>query len=221
MNSNLLTAIISGGSALIGAVIGGLTAARATRQATAHATEHSLRLEQQKQGAVVHGVVLGIRAEISTCWDFYQQQFGTTIEALPDGEPFDYIYGLYQSYFHVYESNASLFGQIPDDDLRQAIVTTYLRTYGLIDTHLYNNELIRRRDALEALGDQTGNANLNVQINAAYANLRKNATAVKENYLEMKRLVPDLLKRIDKFVSRPQQSESKNNWTGTMSDAVE
>ena len=201
MNSNLLTAIISGGSALIGAIIGGLIAARATRQATVHATEHSLRLEQQKQNAVIEGVVLGLRAEISTSWDFYLNQFGDSVEALRDGEAFDRIYGLYQSYFTVYESNASLLGQIPDDTLRQAIVATYGKARALIDTHLHNNELIRRRDTLEALRDQTGNANLDAQIDAASVNLRSNGKAVKENYLEMKRRVPDLTARIDKFVS--------------------
>lgn len=208
MNSNLLTAIISGGSALIGAVIGGLIAARATRQATVHANEHALRLEQQKQEAVIQGVVLGIRAEIFTSWDSYLKQFGDVIHELPHGEAFDYIYALYQSYFTVYESNASLPGQIPDDDLRQAIVKIYANARALVDTHLHNNELVRRRDALETLRDQTGNANLDAQISAAFANLRGNAKAVKDNYLEMKRLVPDSIALIDEFVTRWQRSHA-------------
>jgi hypothetical protein len=82
---------------------------------------------------------LGLRAEISTSWDFYVKQFGAIIEELPNGGPFDYMYGLYQSYFTVYESNASLLGQIPDDNLRQAIVATYAVARRLIDTHLLNN----------------------------------------------------------------------------------
>ena len=89
---------------------------------------------------------------------------------------------------------------MPNDDLRQAIVTTYARVRGVIDTHLHNNELVRGRDALETLRDQTGNANLDSQISAASANLRNLAKSMKENYLEMKRLVSDLLERIDEFV---------------------
>lgn len=208
MNPNLLIAIISGGSALAGAIVGGLIAARATRKATEHANEHSLRLEQQRQEAVIQGVVLGIRAEISTSWDSYLKQFGAIIAELPDGEAFDYIYGLYQSYFTVYEANASLLGQIPDDNLRQSIVTTYAKARFLVDTHLHNNELVRRRDALEVLRDQTGNANLDAQISAASASLRANAKAVKDNYVEMKRLAPDLIGRIDEFVAHCQRSRA-------------
>jgi hypothetical protein len=201
MNSNVVIAIITGGSALVGAVIGGLITAQATKRATAHANEHALRLERQKYDAFIYGVVLGFRAEISTSWDFYVKQFGAIIEELPGGEPFDYIYGLYLSYFTVYESNASLLGQIPDDNLRQAIVTTYAVARPLFDTHLLNNELIRRRDSLQAIRDETGSRNLDAQINAASTSFKGKVAAVKENYLEMKRLVPDLLKRIDKFVS--------------------
>lgn len=133
--------------------------------------------------------------------DFYLKQFGAIVEQLPDGEPFDYVYGLYQNYFTVYESNVSFVGQIPDDDLRQAIVATYGKARALIDTHLHNNELVRRRDSLEAMRDQTGNSNLDAKISAASADLRSNGKAVKENYQEMKRRGCDLIARIDKFVS--------------------
>src|SRR5712692_3255191 len=134
MNPTLLAAIIGGGTALVAAIIGGMITARATTKATQRANEHTLRLEQQKHDDAVRGVLLGLRAEISTLWDIYSTEFGAVIEQLPEGEEFSYIYPLYQNYFTVYESNAHLFGHIPDDNLRQAIVATYLKARGLIDT---------------------------------------------------------------------------------------
>src|SRR5256885_15888904 len=108
MDPNVLSAV----SGLGGALIGGGLAAWATIKATKRANEHSLRLQQQAQETTIQGVLLGLRAEITTLWEIYSKEFGPVLEELKAGEEFSYIYPLYQNYFTVYESNASLFGQI-------------------------------------------------------------------------------------------------------------
>lgn len=201
MDPNVLSAVVGGVAGLGGAMIGGGLAAWATIKATKRANEHSLRLQIQAQEAAIQGVLLGLRAEISTLWETYSKEFGPIIEELQEGEEFDYIYPLFQHYFSVYESNASLFGQIPDDRLRKAIVTTYLKGRGLIDTHLYNNQLIERHRTLRRLRDETGNANLDPQINAALENLKGYSKSVRDNYFEMRALVTDLTNQIDNHVA--------------------
>jgi hypothetical protein len=200
MDPNIFAAIIGGVSGLGGAIIGGVIAARATNRATKQANDHALLLQQTAQTAIVHGVLLGIRAEIVTLWEIYSSEFGKILEELGDGQAFVYHYPLYQNYFTVYESNAPLFGQIPDDQLRKAIVTTYLKARGLIDAHLYNNHLIEKCNELQRVRDETGSARYNGQIDAALANLSGYANSLKEAYFEMKTLVGDLTRQIDDCV---------------------
>ena len=200
MDPNIVAAIIGGASGLGGAIVGGVIAARATNKSTREANAHALQMQQASQSATVRGVLLGLRAEISTLWNIYVAEFGPVLEQLPDGEAFWYHYPLHQNYFSVYESNAPLFGQIPEDDIRTAIVTTYLKGRGLIDSHLYNNHLLEKHGDLQRIRDETGSARYNGQIDASLANLNEYGTSIKQSYFEMKDLVADLTKQIDACV---------------------
>lgn len=202
MNPNIVAALIGGGTGLVGAIVGGIITARATAKATKRANDLALRLKQQEHDTVVRGVLLGLHAEISTLWGIYSNEFGAVIEELKEGKEFTHIYPLYQNYFAVYESNASLFGQIPDDNLRKAIVTTYLRARGLIDTHLYINQLIEQQVTLRRLRDETGNINIDQQITTTSEDLRHHSKLVKANYFEMKTRVADLTEQIDRYLNR-------------------
>jgi len=197
MDPNILAAIIGGASGVVGGVVGGVIAARATQKSTREANAHALQMQHAAQSATVRGVLLGIRAEIVTLWDIYAAEFGVVLEELSDGEAFWYHYPLHQNYFSVYESNAPLLGQIPDDSIRNAIVTTYLKGRGLIDSHLYNNQLLEKHGALQRVRDETGSAKYAEQIDASLANLNEYGTFIKQSYFEMKVLVSDLTERID------------------------
>lgn len=200
MDPNVVAAIIGGASGFGGAIIGGFIAARATNKSTKQANAHALQMQYAAQRATVQGVLLGLRAEIVTLWEIYTAEFGSVLEQLNDGEAFLYHYPLHQNYFSVYESNAPLFGQIPDDAVRKAIVTTYLKGRGLIDSHLYNNHLIEKYGALQQLRDDTVSARYNAQIDAALANLNEYGTFIKQSYFEMKALVSDLTEKIDAHI---------------------
>lgn len=106
MDPNVVAAIIGGASGLGGAIIGGVIAARATNRSTKQANAHALQMHQAAQNAMVRGVLLGIRAEITTLWEIYTTEFGSVFEQLNDGDAFFYHYPLHQNYFSVYESNA-------------------------------------------------------------------------------------------------------------------
>jgi hypothetical protein len=201
MDPNLIAALIGAASGLLGAIIGGVIAARATSIATRKANEHSLSLQESNQKAAIHGVLLGLRAEIETLWEIYSAEFGSALEELKEGEPFLYHYPLHQNYFTVYESNAALFGQIPDDKLRKTIITTYLRGRGLIDSHLYNNHLIEGHLRLQRLREETNNPVFDIQINVAMEELKAYARFLKEIYGELKPLVTDLTRQIDHTIT--------------------
>lgn len=160
-----------------------------------------MRLQEASQKATIYGVPLGICAEIETLWEIYSAEFGKALEELKDNEAFFYHYPLHQNYFTVYESNAALFGQIPDDRLRKAIVTTHLRGRGLIDSHLYNDQLIESRLRLHRLREETGNPMFDIQMNAAMEELKADGKFLKENYLGMKALVNNLIGQIDDNVA--------------------
>ena len=132
MNPEIATAVIGGASGLLGGVI----VALATLRATKLAFKHSLDSETKNRRAVVGGVQLGIKTEMEVLWEIYEKEL--------EGDPLKEWHILPENYFTVYESNCSYIGQIEEDDLRTAIITTYLLAKSLLNAHLHNNALHER-----------------------------------------------------------------------------
>lgn len=154
-DTTLGNTLVAAGSTLVAAIIGGLIAAWSTRKATREATElalkHNRNLQEAGQRLALRGVLLAMRAELETLWWRYEKDFGSDMQKLAPGEAFMTLYPFRQDYFTVYDSNCGLIGQIPDDNLRSAIVNAYMSGKGLIDTHLHNNYLIERYEESERL----------------------------------------------------------------------
>ena len=144
---------------LIAAIIGGYIGARATKTATIRGAELAWENEHKRQAeaerAAVRGFLLAIRTEVETIWQGYVQEVAEKIESLQPGQPLRFIYRLRQKYFTVYESNCHLLVQVPDDELRQAIVQTYVTAKGLIDSHLVNNDLNDKYDSFVETNQRT------------------------------------------------------------------
>ncbi|HEY6229653.1 MAG TPA: hypothetical protein VIW64_00185 [Pyrinomonadaceae bacterium] len=147
LDPNVANTVITAITTLIAAVVGGVIAAWATRGATKRALKHSLTMEQRNRGAVLRGVLLGIRTELELLLEIYRGEMELEMESLKEGQGIHVTLPIYQNVFTVYESNCSLIGQIEDDELRKAIIRTYLLAKSLVNAHTYNNKLIEEYDA--------------------------------------------------------------------------
>ncbi len=152
----ILTALISLAAGLIGALFG----VYATRASTKQAHLNNLMLQEEARKVAVNRVLQGLRAEIETLWTIYNDKFSDAIKSLKDDGIVEKEYPLYlhQGYFVVYDTNCSLIGQLPDDELRIAIVTGYLKGRELIDAYLHNNKLLKdRADLISQKSKTTSN----------------------------------------------------------------
>lgn len=75
---------------------------------------------------------------------------------MKDGQGLELVYKLRQSYFTVYDSNVQFLGYVADDQLRARIIRTYALAKGLVDTHLLNNDLLARYEAIKDVNPGTG-----------------------------------------------------------------
>lgn len=102
------------------------------------------KAQEEKENRVIQAFLQGLLVEVESIWQRYQDTMGPQVETLKDGEPLLYYYPVYQDYFSVYHGTSSLIGLIEDDDLRTLIVTTYIKTKGLVDSFRFNNVIFER-----------------------------------------------------------------------------
>jgi hypothetical protein len=169
----ILTALISLAAGLIGALFG----VYATRASTKQAHQNNLILREEARKVAVNRVLQGLRAELETVWTIYNDKFSDGIKSLKEGGIVEREYPLYlhQGYFVVYDTNCSLIGQLPDDELRIAIVTGYLKARELIDAYLHNNQLLKNRADLISQKSKTTSNIFDEDIEAAEKALREHA----------------------------------------------
>ncbi len=181
-------------SAIVGAIIGGGIAGYFSLRAVKEAHKNDLDLQGKNKEQTVKAFYKAIFDEIDTLWSHYTVDIGSKIEALQTGQPFLWSFLVIQDYFTVYNSNASLLGQINDDDLRRAIVVTYTKAKGLVDSFRFNNDLIQKLDSWE--GVYKPNPDLTVHINQQkeryLRGLVQYAVMLKKSHTEVQKEVENL-----------------------------
>jgi hypothetical protein len=172
---------------------------------------YGFELQQRELNRKLKGVLLGLKAEIKILFQVYNEEFGKAIENLNENEPFPHYYPITQhNQFVLYDGNSAYLGLIPDDDLRILIIKTYIKGRTIIETHLYNNQLLDKTDEARKLppADSDGMRLLNI----ANQNLKEYGINIKNNYNEMKELFSSVMKRLDEQVKQlDKQYQSDGN----------
>jgi len=200
MDANLI-------SALIGAVIGGIFTSATAWWVTRTAHQNLLLAQRENQEALIIGLLQGLRTEVETIWNIYEEKFGEAIELFMADQLISKKYHLYlyRTYFIVYDSNGSLIGQIPDSELRTEIVAGYLKAKELIDAHLHNNELVQKLEHWETLRKKSDDPIYDDFIKSARDDLVNHAKYIKAVYL-------DAESRRGNFLNRDWRGEITNHW---------
>ena len=201
--TSIVTLVVTAIVALFSAYLGVRISANATLKATSEAFRLNAAFQANQQTQTVRGFLLAIRAEIKTLWDVYELEFGHEIQNLQENESFEYIYPVYSAnYFAVFEANAGLLGQLSDDKLRELIIKTYIQGRTIINTHLYNNQLIQERNELMKFRSQMTGITVGVdfQIESLNEELKDYSQNLKSNFSEMKNLKESLIREVDNHV---------------------
>ena len=132
-------------SGLVGAAIGGV----ATLSAQIISIGNQRKQQKQSEEVMIRGFVQAIADEVTSVWDRYNVEIGPHLKTLPEGQA-AIVFPLQQSYFVVFDSNASLIGRIPDRKLREQIIATYVEAKGFVDSMRYYERLVDTYNAQKA-----------------------------------------------------------------------
>jgi hypothetical protein len=127
------------------ALAGGGIAGVATLWAQKMYAEEQRKREEKAEATLIRGFVQAIADEVKSIWDRYNLEIGPSLRNLKDGEtaiPFP----LHQSYFSVFDTNASLVGRIPEIELREQIISTYIEAKGFVDSMHYYERMVTAYD---------------------------------------------------------------------------
>jgi hypothetical protein len=123
----------------IGALIGGGIALLGVK------SNHRFDLRKQTkiEEDALQNLYRAIRIEFSEIWKAYNDLgAGANIERLKDGEALMDEFGAMRDHFTVYRNNSNLIGRIPDEQLREFIVKSYIGAQVLIDAYNDYKELL-------------------------------------------------------------------------------
>jgi len=99
---------------------------------------------------LIRALMQGLQDEIGGLLEFAKTSSVHSIEALPDGKPYEGLFTASQDYFTVYHANAELVMQIDDAPLRRSIIQTYTRAKWLLDTIRMNRLYLERYHYLQS-----------------------------------------------------------------------
>ena len=124
---------------LLSAVIGGGIAGYATIRAQNKSIDDQRKRGEKAEAALIHGFVQAIADELKSVWDRYNVEIGPHLKALEKNKAV-IVFPVHQNYFVVFDSSASLIGRVPDKELRQRIISTYVEAKGFVDSlHHYEH----------------------------------------------------------------------------------
>jgi len=124
-------------SGLAGAAIGG----GATMWAQFVSIGSQRNQQKLSEELLIRGFVQAIADEVTSVWARFNVEIGPHVKTLLEGEASP-VFPLHQSYFVVFDSNASLVGRIPCRKLREQIIATYVEAKGFVDSMRYYERLV-------------------------------------------------------------------------------
>lgn len=127
------SALISTAVGAIAAIVGGVVAAEVEKK---HARE--------ARRATVVGGVKAIGAELSVNFTRYEERLAPSLRALRRGDIFNFTWPVQAEYFPVYAANASLLGELGNDQLAREIITAVAHAKGMVDSLRLNTDLVQK-----------------------------------------------------------------------------
>lgn len=189
---------IAFGAAITGAVVGGVSTGFFTLRAVKKAHQNTIELQNEKEEAIIQGLLQAIHDEVETIWDRYQEGIGVHLEALKENQPLAMYYPVVQDYFTVYNGNTFLIGRIEDNDLRKDIVFLYTAAKGLADSYRLNNDLVQKLEYWDGLHQESKNEAHKNKAVAQFRVLLEYTKTIRKQHDLLKKKTGKLLRKLRK-----------------------
>lgn len=156
-----ITVISSGVSAILGALVGGYY----TLKSADKAHLHNLELEKNKQYKQEMTTIVSLAEELKVIMECYQDEFAQLFDTIKNDYYLRTSYIITQEYFTVYKNNADKLGLIQDDVLRNLFIKIHILLNRFIENLKiydvsYKALLERRINILQTVLPQYFNARL-------------------------------------------------------------
>ncbi len=133
--------------------------------------------ERRKSSAAEHHEVVAfcqaIATELHCVVGRYMDSVGTSMEQHDRTQPFAYFYPVFEDYFTIFNSNASMVGKIQDRDLRSEMVQVYIIGKALLDTYKLNNQIVVNWQEAQHSADRSGVAQDQLYAQNLFEKMRK------------------------------------------------
>jgi hypothetical protein len=192
---------------LVPSIVGGLITGFFALYGVYRAYQYNLKKQKKDEKNLIRGVLQALRDEINTLWDIYILTAGQELENLQQNAPFTSYYPITQDYFTIYTGNASLIGRIKNDDLRKAIVTTYTKARGLVDSFRLNNDFISKFEYWHSLSQQDYHPVYARNAEIYHTSLITYAGKLQNSHNHLKALVQNLLQLFSNEIALSMQDE--------------
>jgi hypothetical protein len=180
----------------MGVLIGGLLALAGTL--LAHWLNYRSRTKADKK--IIESVLLAIQAEVRNLHQTYNESVGEKLSNLSPDTPFQFYYPVSQDYFTVFTNNSALIGKIPNNELRNLIINTYVKSKGLIDSYKMNNYMLERWEYFNFLYLETNLPNHQQQRDAYLHIMTEYAQNMLTIHNQVNELVKQLISKIDSYL---------------------
>jgi len=185
--------LLSGWIAFLGAVIGGAL----TLVGVLWTLNNQSKTREQDRKNLVNGLCQIIHTEILNLREIDKKGLSELLSKLKPGEPLLGCMPIEQDYMVAYKANANLIGQIPDSELRLAIVSTYVEIAGIIDSMNLNNKMYMHVEQLEIENLIERNNKKEEVIENLKVRLGKYADKLKETHTKVDEKTETLLKLLE------------------------
>ncbi|OFQ51990.1 hypothetical protein [Achromobacter xylosoxidans] len=154
----------------------------------------------------VRSFLAGIREELKVTWKVYMVQVGFAVKATEQGQVVDWIWPVPDSPFKVYAATVGSIGRVHEDELRNAIVSTYIVANGLLLTWQMHNAMKSARDSVPQKIYQAEGYRENSNWTALNSELATYSAQLKKHQLEASKRIKKTVRLIDGFLGRTAQS---------------
>jgi hypothetical protein len=191
----------------LGAVTGGILSLIGSVLAVSMTAKHNKRASDGHSQAVVNGYLRSIYTEIYSLYKGYMSSIGELLENHPESQPFLVKYIVEESYFTVYNANASVLVHVNSSEARTAIINTYNISKQLLDTFRVNNSMIRDLEQYSMKGYDTKDK-FYIGISTTLTEvLTKMATTLKQIHFRAKNQADELLRLLQEHSEQGERSK--------------
>lgn len=96
----------------------------------------------------VRNFLAGVREELLVTWEVYMRQVGQAVKDTTPDEAVEWTWPVPDNPFKVYAATVGVIGRVPEDQLRNTVMSTYIVASGFLLTWKMHNGLREARDSV-------------------------------------------------------------------------